>query len=332
MHDPVRFGILGCAAVAEYALIAPAGEQAGIAIAAVASRDPRRGREYAERHGIAQVFSYEELLQAPDIEAIYVALPNSMHCEWSIRALEAEKHVLCEKPLASNAAEAEQMADAAARTGRKLVEAFHWRYHPLAQRLQDIVASGVLGPLQTVDVRFLIPAHYASDSDIRFNYALGGGSTMDAGCYCISLLRLLLGEPLCVTKAVPTMHSEKIDSAMQAELAFGGDCIGRFHCSHRHPSEDITMDCKIVGTRGLLTVLHPFTPHWGNAIELHVDGGTHREELPLISTYHYQAREFARVLREDTPIRTTAQDAVANMRVVDDVYRCAGLPLRGMVA
>src|SRR5690606_16634605 len=135
--------------------------------------------------------TYESLLASPDVDAIYNPLPNALHGPWTIRALEAGKHVLCEKPLASNADEAVRMAEVAARTGKRLVEAFHWRYHPLAERMRQIVASGELGRLREVSSYFCVPL--VLPRDIRFDYALGGGATMDLGCYAIHQMRHLVG-------------------------------------------------------------------------------------------------------------------------------------------
>lgn len=328
MPELVRIGILGCAAVAEYALIAPAREDTGIIVEAVASRDLRRARDYAQRNGISRVYTYDELLRTPDIDAIYIALPNSLHCEWTIRALEAGKAVLCEKPLAANAREAELMQAAAERTKQKLVEAFHWRYHPLAQRLQEIVHSAVLGRIEAVDVRFMIPKRYVPDGDIRLQYGLAGGSTMDVGCYCINLLRFLLGEPLNITAAIPTLYSDTIDAGMYAEMEFNGS-IGRFHCTHFYENDGIEMDATIMGTRGRLEARNQFVPQWGNSLEIHADGKSTHETATNISSYHFQAKEFARVIRENMAIKTPVNDSILNMRVIDQVYRRAGMRLRG---
>lgn len=202
-NAPVRLGILGCAAVSEYAIIAPSRLDAGTVVAAAASRDIEKARKFARQHGIDKAQTYDQMLSDPELDAIYVPLPNSMHCEWTVRALEAGKPVLCEKPLASNADEAQRMVDASLSTGRPLVEAFHWRYHPLCLRMVEIVTSGVLGTLQRVDVRLMIPKNYFGGADIRFDYKLGGGSALDAGCYCVNFLRLLLGEPERVLSARP---------------------------------------------------------------------------------------------------------------------------------
>src|SRR5215470_13213106 len=179
---PLRIGILGAARIAPMALIRPARQVPEVSVTAVAARDVDRARAFAKKHGLARVHSsYAELLSDPEIDAIYNPLPNGLHCEWTIKALEAGKHVLCEKPLASNADEAERMVAASTATGRVLVEAFHWRYHPLAGRMKEVVESGQLGAVRHIETDFNIPLVFPND--IRYRYDLAGGATMDVGCY-----------------------------------------------------------------------------------------------------------------------------------------------------
>src|SRR4029453_6026000 len=188
---PLRIGILGAARIAPMALCRPAREVAGVEVAAIAARDPARAQKFAAKHGIARVHaSYDALLADDAIDAIYNPLPNGLHAEWTIRALEAGKHVLCEKPIASNAAEAAQMAEAAARTGRVLTEAFHWRYHPLAARMREVVQTE-LGEIRHIEAAFCFPL--PRFSDIRYSWELAGGTMMDAGCYPVNMVRWLAG-------------------------------------------------------------------------------------------------------------------------------------------
>src|SRR5258707_5209481 len=175
---PLRIGILGAARITPMALIRPALAVPEVVVAGVAAREPQRAGDFAIKHHVERAYpSYAAMLAAKDIEAIYNPLPNALHCEWTIRALDAGKHVLCEKPIAANAAEAERMAEAATRNDRVLVEAFHYRYHPLAARMKEIVESGELGALRDIETNFCIPLPMRGD--IRYNYALGGGATMD---------------------------------------------------------------------------------------------------------------------------------------------------------
>jgi predicted dehydrogenase len=273
--------------------------------------------------------SYEALISDPEIELVYNPLPNSLHCEWSIRALRAGKAVLCEKPLAANAAEAARIAETARSTGRPFMEAFHYRHHPVADRIRDIVGSGALGALRSVEARFLVPPRWVGPENIRLRFELGGGAAMDPGCYCVNLLRMIVDEEPLVVGASAILATGDIDVAMEANLRFPGGCIGRIACSLNHPANHWEMALEVLGEHGTLEVINPFLPHAGHAIRLSVDGRSTSEELDRTSTYACQLRETVRVMREGAPIRTTAEDGVATMRVVDDIYRAAGMRLRG---
>ena len=172
---------------------------------------------------------YDALIAAPDVDAIYNPLPNGLHAQWTTAALEAGKHVLCEKPLTANAAEAEQLAAVAQRTGLVLMEAFHWRYHPLAQRMVEIVRSGELGSLRHVEAALCFPL--PRFSDIRYQYDLAGGALMDAGCYTVHIVRTLGGEEPEVVRATPKLHTPDVDRAMRAELRFPSGHTGTISCS-----------------------------------------------------------------------------------------------------
>src|SRR5436190_1784336 len=216
---PLRIGILGAARIAPMALIRPARQVPEAAVTAVAARDPTRAAIFARKHGIPRVAdSYAALLADPEIDAIYNPLPNSLHATWTIQALEAGKHVLCEKPLASNADEARSMADAARRCDRVLVEAFHYRYHPLAARMRAIIDSGALGTVQHIEATMCIPLPIPGD--IRYQWKLAGGATMDVGCYAISLVRFLAGAEPEVLRAHARLSSAKVDRWISADFQF----------------------------------------------------------------------------------------------------------------
>ena len=186
----VRIGILGAARIAPGGMIKPARNNPEAEVRAVAARDRSRAEAFASKHGIPTVHdSYAALLADPEIDAIYNPLPNGLHAEWTIAALEAGKHVLCEKPFTANATEAEAVAAVAARTGLVVMEAFHYRYHPLAQRMREIVESGELGTIRRVETALCFPL--PKFSDIRYQYDLAGGATMDVGSYTVHLARLL---------------------------------------------------------------------------------------------------------------------------------------------
>ena len=333
---PLHLGILGAARVAEYALLRPARSDPSVEVVAIASRSLERARAFASRHGIPRTYpSYEALLAAPDIEAVYNPLPNSLHCEWSIRALDAGKHVLCEKPIASNALEAERMAAAARRTGRVLIEAFHWRYHPLAERLRDIVRSGEIGTLRHVEGHMCVPIF--DGRDIRYQLSLAGGATMDCGCYVISMLRFLTGAEPEVVSAKASLRFPGVDRKMVAEFRFRDGLTGRLVCSLLSPVA-LRISARAVGDLGTLSVFNPIGPHalrrftraGLHLIRVRTRSGVRFERVEGDSTYSCQLRAFAAAVREGKPLPTTAEDGILNMRVIDAIYRKAGLSPRGL--
>jgi predicted dehydrogenase len=299
-----------------------------IGMLAIASRDRARAARYAAEHGIPRSFGdYQALLDDPDVEVVYNPLPNSLHAEWTIRALEAGKAVLCEKPLANNAAEARRMADAAAATGQPLIEAFHYRHHPVAQFIDKTIRSGALGRLRKLDARLKIRSARLADDNIRFQPELGGGSTMDLGAYCINLLRMCAAEEPAVVAATPKLHSPQIDVDMAAILAFPGGVEARFECSHR--AEAFETWLVVEGERGTLRCDNPFLPPPGTTVTVEIGGEARATRFDDPATYVFQARALADLIRKGAPILTPGSDGVANMAVIDAVYRKAGLAVRG---
>jgi predicted dehydrogenase len=323
---PLRIGILGAARIAPMALIRPARGVPDVAVTAVAARDVARARAFAAKHGIARVHSsYEALLADPEIDAVYNPLPNSLHGEWSIRALAAGKHVLCEKPIAANAAEAERMAAAAERAGRVLVEAFHWRYHPLAARMREIIDAGEIGTVRHIEAHLCIPL--LRPGDIRFRLDLAGGATMDVGCYTISIVRHLAGAEPEVVHAAARLSSPGVDRAMEAAFRFADGRTARITCSLLSAIL-LRTSARVRGDRGELTVLNPIAPQIFHRLTLRNAAGTRREHLRGDASYTCQLRAFAAAVRTGAPVPTGAADAVANMRVIDAVYAKAGLEPR----
>ena len=216
-------------------------------VVAVGSRDRARGEAFAAEHGIGRVHgSYEELLADPDVEAVYIPLPNSLHVPWSIRALEAGKHVLCEKPLTRRAAEAEAAFDAADRAGRLLMEAFMWRYHPQTEALVRL--AGEIAPLRVVRAAFGFPMPPDDVANVRLQGSLEGGALMDVGCYCVSALRLLGGEPERVQGEL-VAGGDGVDGRFAGVLRFAGDVLGTFDCGFDVPPRSAI---EVVGEGGTL--------------------------------------------------------------------------------
>ncbi|ODR06026.1 oxidoreductase [Mycobacterium sherrisii] len=323
---PLRIGILGAARIAPLALINPAKDNADVVVAAVAARDGTRARDFAAEHHIARVHhDYGELIADPQIDAIYNPLPNGLHGRWTRAALAAGKHVLCEKPFTANAAEATEIAALAAESDRVVMEAFHYRYHPLALRVEEIVASGELGTLTRVEAALCFPL--PKFSDIRYNYALAGGATMDAGCYAVHMVRTFGGSTPKVISAQPKLRDARVDRAMSAELQFAQGHTGRIRCS-MWSRRLVDISATVVGERGRLRVINPVLPQMFHRMSVRTVDDDRVESFPRRASYAYQLDAFAAAVLRGAPVKTTAQDAIENMTVIDEIYRAAGLPLR----
>ena len=330
MTDVVRIGILGAARIAGNAIVSPAARASDAVIASIASRDPLRAKEYAAKQGIPKVAaSYEDLLADPEIDAIYNPLPNGLHGRWTIAALEAGKHVLCEKPFTANADEARQVAETAQRTGLVVMEAFHYRYHPLAARMLEIVESDELGKLQVVEATFAFPL--PRFNDIRYQLSLAGGAMMDAGCYAVHMVRSLGGastggEP-SVVHAEAKLHKPDVDRAMRADLRFPGGHTGRVRCS-MWSSTVLKIAARAIGEHGEMSVINPLAPQLWHRLSVRTKEGKRVEHLTRRHTYDYQLDAFTAAVLRGEPVLTPPADSIANMTVIDDIYRAAGLSPR----
>jgi predicted dehydrogenase len=325
--DTVRIGILGAARIAPAAVIKPARNIGGAEVRAVAARDRGRAERFASKHGIPMVHeSYAALLADPEIDAVYNPLPNGLHAEWTIAALDAGKHVLCEKPFTANANEAEEVAAAATRTGLVVMEAFHYRYHPLAQRMREIVESGELGRTQRVETALCFPL--PKFSDIRYQYDLAGGATMDVGTYTVHIARLLGCEEPVVRSAKAKLHTADVDRAMRAELAFPSGHTGRVTCS-MWSSWVVQTYARVIGDRGELHVINPTNPQMWHRLRVRAGDNTRTERLSRRPTYEYQLEAFCAAVLRSEPTLTPPADSIANMRVLDAIYIAAGMTPRG---
>ncbi len=324
---PIRIGVIGAAAIVPAALTNPARNVPEVQVGAIAARDPKRAEKFARRHRIPRVHqTYDDLLADPEIDAIYNPLPNSLHAEWTIKALRAGKHVLCEKPFASNAREAVEMANAAQESGRVLSEAFAYRYHPLAARMKEAMSSGELGEIRHIEARFcfLLPAL----SNIRFRYDLAGGALMDAGCYPLSLVRFLMGAEPEATRAKAKLIRPDVDSRMEADIKFPNGVNARVVCDMLSPRLfDSVVSVK--GDAGEMKVISPFQPHWFHWLALRTSKGRTQGRVKGGNIYALQLRAFANAIRSGAPLNTNPDDAAGNMRLIDAVYAKAGLPVRG---
>ena len=324
---PVRIGILGASRFAPMILIKPARENDEIVVAAVADRDVSQARAFAAKHGIARAHeSYDALIADPDLDAVYIVLPNSFHGRWTRAALAAGKHVLCEKPFMANAAEAREIAELAGASDRVVMEAIQYRYHPLTLRVEQIIASGELGNLERVDVALCVLLPKRSNANV-YDYSLAGGALMDAGIYAVDMLRTFGGSTPEVVSARAKLRDPRVDRAMTAELRFASGHTGRLRCS-LWSSDMFRATAKVVGDRGELRVLSPVAPHLFPRLSIRSADGKRVERFPRRVTYAYQLDAFAAAVRRGAPVRTTPEDAVENMTVIDAIYRAAGLALR----
>jgi len=324
---PVRVGVLGAARIVPLALVQPAAETPDIQISAIAARDPERARRFAAKYGIARVHaSYAALLEDKEIDAVYIPLPNGLHGQWTIAALRAGKHVLCEKPFTANAEEAAAVAEVARRTRLVTMEAFHYRYHALMRRITEIIASGELGEIRRIETAMCIPLLLLKD--IRWDLRLAGGTLMDVGCYTINLLRTLAGAEPVVRSARAKLLKPDIDRFVQAEFDFPDGRTGSITASmlsHRL----IAASACVIGSQGTLRVRNPFVPQYLHRLKIEAGARQRVERVERRpSTYAAQLQSFASAVLRGTPFPTNVDEAIANMRVIDACYAAAGLPRR----
>jgi predicted dehydrogenase len=323
----LQIGILGAARIVPNALIGPARKVPDVQVAAVAARDSAKAHAFAQKHHIPRVYdTYDAILADPAINAVYIPLPNGLHGTWTIKALQAGKHVLCEKPFTANAAEAQQVIDvAAAYPNQVLMEAFHYRYHPLAARMHAIIASGELGTIRRLESWMCFPLPFMKD--IRYQFDLAGGATMDAGCYGINVLRLMAGSEPEVVGAKAALAKPQVDRRMVAELRFPNDITARMTCSMWSQTL-LRIEARAIGDQGELRVTNFVAPQTFHRLTVRTAQGKRSEHLQGDTTYTYQLRAFANAITQGTPILTGPAEALANMRVIDAIYRAAGLAVR----
>jgi predicted dehydrogenase len=324
---PVRIGILGASRWAPTTFLTPAKENTEVVVAAVASRDVSRAQAFAAKHGIAKAHdSYEALIADPDLDAVYNLLPTSVHGRWTRATLDAGKHVLCEKPFTANAAEAREIAELADKSDRVVMEALQYRYHPLTARVEQIIASGELGTLERVEVAVCVLLPKRSNANV-YDYSLAGGAVMDAGVYTVDMLRTLGGSTPEVVSAKAKLDGPQVDRVMTAELRFADGHTGRLHCA-LWSSNLFWANAKVVGDRGQLSYFSPAAPHLLPRLSIRSADAKRVERFPRRTTYAYQLDAFAGAVLRGEPVKTTAEDAIENMTVIDAIYRAAGLPLR----
>ena len=324
----LRIGCLGAADIAAAALVKPASLSSDATCYAIAARDPARAAAFAERHGVPVTHdSYQDLLADGNVDAVYIPLPNSLHAKWTLLALEAGKHVLCEKPFTANAAEAARVAQAADQTGLAVMEAFHWRYHPLAERMLEIVHGGELGKVQRLEAVFCFPL--PKRDNIRWSLGLAGGAMMDAGCYAVHLVRTLAGAEPSVVSAEARTRFPEVDRVTRAELSFPDGRTARVTAS-MWSARLFDMSVTVIGELRTMHVIQPTNPQHFHQLRVRGPGFERVERFRSGTTYAHQLNAFAAAVAGSPTVLTPPGDSVANMRVIDDIYRAAGLePRRG---
>ena len=317
---------MGAAKIAPAALLKPAVTVPEVDVVALAARDRARAEKMAKEHSIPTVHdTYDELIADPNVDAIYNPLPNGLHGKWTIAALEAGKHVLCEKPFTANAEEAERVAAVAERTGLVVMEAFHYRYHPLVTKLLEIIGSGELGDVKRIETRMCFPLPLFKD--IRYQLSLAGGALMDAGCYAVHQLRTLSGSEPTVVSARAKLKFPEVDRYMYAEMSFDDGRTGSIETS-MWSKKLLSVGARVTGTSGEMSVLNMTGPQYFHRVVVRGSKGKRNEKVKGDATYWYQLKAFAAAVQDGAPYPTTPADSIANMRVIDDIYRAAGMQPR----
>ena len=316
----VKWGLLSTALINE-AILRGAEESQDVDVIAVASRHEARAQSYAREHGIGRAYgSYEGLLADADVEAVYISLPNSLHVEWALRALEGGKHVLVEKPFSRHPDEVEQAFDAADSAGLVLSEGFMWRHHPQTRGLVELIDSGVAGRVRVVRTAFAFALEAERGTgDTRFDPALDGGALMDVGCYCVSGLRLVAGEPERA-RGEQVVGPSGVDVVFTGALAFADGVLGHFDCGFVVPRR---AGLEVVGDEATILVPDPFTPGTPG-IEV-LRPGAEPEPIPVgpANSYRLELENVSAAIRGKAPLLLGREDAIGQARTIDELYRSA---------
>jgi predicted dehydrogenase len=313
----IRLGLLSTARI-NTEILAGASTARGVEVVAVASRDSARAESYSREHGLPRAHSsYKALLDDPDVDAIYIPLPNGLHHEWSMRALVAGKHVLAEKPYSRRPGEVEEAFGLAEESGLVLMEAFMYRHHPQTAMVTELVASGVLGRLRAIRATFTFRLERAEDP--RLLPELDGGSLMDVGCYCVSGSRLLAGEPVRV-QGEQVAGETGVDLAFHGTLLFEDDVVAQIDSSFTLPR---FQRLEALGEDGSLLVESPWRPDWGGALLLSRGQETTRIEVPAADMFQLELENFAAAIGGDAPPLLGRADALGQARALDALYRSA---------
>ncbi len=325
MEARLRIGCLGAARIAPPALVHPARVHGAVQLSAVAARDPARAREFADLHGLAQVRDgYEALVDDPEVDIVYNPLPINLHAEWTIRALDAGKHVLCEKPLAMNAGEVEAMLEAAKRNGRRLIEAFHYRYHPAFETYLAWLGAERIGRLRRIEAHFCAPIDDDDGREIRHLPETGGGAFMDLGCYPLSWTLMSTAEEPVSVDAEAELTPRGVDERLIATLRFADGLEATLEASMAM-SETRRMGLRVVGDDGEIRFDNPLAPQLGSTLTIDCGGETESAAINRVSTYFYQLDAVVRALQTGEALPTEGNALLRQQRLLDRIYAAAGL-------
>ena len=323
----LNWGLLSTARI-NRALIPPLQASNRNQLLAVASRTQESADRYARERNIPRAYgSYEDLLADPDIDVIYNPLPNHLHAAWTIKAVEAGKHVLCEKPFAMNVAEARDMVAAAKAADRRLVEAFHYRYHPVFQHALEAKRQGRFGAIKSLRANFSVEISNRP-GELRHIWAMGGGALMDLGCYPLHEVRNFMGEKPELLAASATKTKSGVDESVTASLKFPSGVSAEIS-TNMAKGEIYNADFVIEGEKGRMFLRNPILPHRGHSVVEEFAGEPKREfTLAAGTTYDYQLAAIVEAIAKGTPLPTENDDAIENMEMIDAIYAKAGFPAR----
>ena len=315
-YDPVKWGIISTADINRL-VIPPAQASPKVELVGVASRTQERADEYAAKWGIPRAYgTYEELLADPEIEALYISLPNHLHVEWSIRAAEAGKHVLCEKPMDSSPEKVAAAFDAADRAGTLLSEAFMWRHSPQTRRVRELLDEGAIGELRLVRATFSYGLY--DEDNIRLRADVDGGALMDVGCYCISGSRLIAGEPEAVFGR-QWIGPSGTDWVFTGSLRFPGDVLGLFDCGTAMPNRD---ELEAIGSEGSLFLDDPWHAR-EPAIEIRRGGEVERRDPEPANSYGLELENMSDAIRGEAALMLGREDALGQARALEALHASA---------
>jgi predicted dehydrogenase len=317
-------GILGAARITQKAIIEPAKVIPQARLAVMAAREQARAEAYATQHAVRDVVAtYDDVIASDAVDLIYNPLPINLHADWSIKALAAGKHVLCEKPFAMNAVEADTMLAAARQSGLRLIEAFHYRYHPAFQTCLDWLAADEIGELRAIQATFNVGIK-DNGTEIRHRVETGGGAMMDLGCYPLHWALSIVGETPDAITATATLTPAGVDESMSAELAFASGVTGRLTASMQ-VDEPFRAEMTLIGSKGEISFVNPLAPHHELAPGRLTTAAGRVAKISPISTYTWQLAAVLQALASGDSLPTEGEMILRQQQALDAIYDAAGL-------